>query len=237
MLLLLLDPIVSATVSKASYHLPGGSSLSLDWQPCTSSIFSLKALSTPGCPMVPQPCSVSAPPETMSPLLTVLPFYVPFCWEVSCFFSAASLSKPFRRSVQRGQERRRRLTCPADGGPHLPTAASYTFTAQVWGRTLPSSSPVSDQPPRPVTKSDRDECLAPRSSPTLAQALQPHTDVFQPLQCLGTTPCSFLPGPAAFALPELAPQSFNTPARLQMPRCSSDPTTLLQHSQDRKSVV
>lgn len=125
-------------------------------------------------PGVTQPCSVSAPPETMSPLLTVLPFYVPFCWEASRFFSLASLSKPsFRRSVERGHERRRRLTCPADGGPHLPTAASYTFTAQVWGRTLPSSSPLSDQPPRPVTKSDRDECLAPHSTPTLAQALQP----------------------------------------------------------------
>lgn len=33
----------------------------------------LNALSTPGWPMVPQPCSVSAPPETMSPLLTALP--------------------------------------------------------------------------------------------------------------------------------------------------------------------
>lgn len=166
--------MVSATVSKDSYHLLGGSGLSLYWQPCSSSFFSLSALSTPGWPMVPQPSSVSATPETMSPLLTVLPFYVPFCWEASCFFSPASLSKPsFRRSVQRGQERRRRLTCLADGGPHLPTAASYTFTAQVWDRTLPSSSPLSDQPPRPVTKSNRDECLAPHSFPTLAQALQP----------------------------------------------------------------
>lgn len=46
MLLFLLDPMVSATVSKDSYHLPGGSGLSLYWQPCSSSFFSLSALST-----------------------------------------------------------------------------------------------------------------------------------------------------------------------------------------------
>lgn len=41
--------------------------------PTPSSSCPLNALSTPGWPMVPQPCSVSAPPETMSPLLTALP--------------------------------------------------------------------------------------------------------------------------------------------------------------------
>lgn len=66
--------------------------------------------------------------------------HVPLCWEASRFFSWTLLSKPSSgRSVQRSPERRRRLTCPADGGPHLPTAASYTFTAQVWGRTLPAA--------------------------------------------------------------------------------------------------
>lgn len=68
----------------------------------------------PGWPVVPQPCSVSAPPETMSPLLTVLPLMCHSAGRPAVSSHQPSLSKPsFRRSVQRGPERRR-LTCPAE---------------------------------------------------------------------------------------------------------------------------
>lgn len=188
MLLFLLDSMVSRTVSKDSYHLPGGSGLSLDWQPYTSSFFSLDALSTPGWPMVPQPCSVSAPPETMSPLLTVLPFCVPPAgrsaasshWPRSLNLLLEGQCSEAKREGDSPAQQTAVLTCPPlPATPSLPRSGVEPFPA---APLYPTSRHVLK------TKSDRDECLAPPSSPTLAQALQPPHRCFpasvMPLPCL-----------------------------------------------------
>lgn len=136
----------------------------LTGSPAPSSSFPLNALSTPGWPMVPRPCSVSAPPETMSPLLTVLPL---MCH--SAGRPATSSHRPRSLNLllegQSSEAQREEGDSPAQQTAILTChCCQLHLHCQVWGRTLPSSSPVSDQPPRPVTKSDRDECLAPHSS-------------------------------------------------------------------------
>ena len=148
--------------------------------------------------------TVSAPPETMSPVLTALlrpaalPGGQPLLPAGPCSPKPPSCRRPAEQGPGRGGDSPGRQTAVLTY-PRLPAIRPHCPRSRV---NL-SPAPLVHQPPRPETKTDRDECLAPPSflyTPSLGPS---HADVTRTPRHLG--PHATLPPGALQPCPSQPP--------------------------------
>lgn len=174
-------------------------------QPCLiSCLLSRNALSTWEGHAAPPARTVSAPPETMSPVLTALlrpaalPGGQPLLLAGPCSPKPPSCRRPAEQGPGRGGDSPGRQTAVLTY-PRLPAIQPHCPGS----RANLSPAPLVHQPPRPETKTDRDECLAPPSflyTPSLGPS---HADVTRTPRHLG--PHATLPPGALQPCPSQPP--------------------------------
>lgn len=138
---------VASTVSKVTSL--EAAVLALAGIPAFFPLCPLDLLFPPGKAYGPQLCSISAPPEKMSPLLTVLPLPCCFAGGLPLLLTGPrSLNLLLLEACEARSREVKRTHLPSRRSPHLPTSASYSST-QAWGSNPDQQLPLV----RPATTS------------------------------------------------------------------------------------